>query len=301
MTRLVPRASRAAAIVAILLVVAAARVGAQPAASTRADQARLHEVVTAERAFAKLSMDRGMKAAFLAYLADSGVIFRPTAVNGKQAWTASENPKSSLFWEPAYAEVAFSGDLAVSTGPWRMTFPPGEKRAALHGRFLSMWRREEGGSWKVEADIGIGHEAPWRPIGATTLSAGPVHEAPGPLRDRRTPGDLDTAIGLASANGIGRAYRQMVTGDFRLLRDGRLPDDRPADALAALDSLAGRFEFLPERWGAARAQDLAYSYGLVRRSLPDPAASPDTSVYFHVWRRNPAGWRVAIAVLNPLR
>ncbi len=61
-------------------------------ASTRPDLAGLREVVAAERAFSKLSIDRGMKAAFLANMSDSGVIFRPTAINARASWNARERP-----------------------------------------------------------------------------------------------------------------------------------------------------------------------------------------------------------------
>lgn len=297
------RISAAAATLALAVSCGAApsRLSAQPAPTTRSDQARLHEMVTAERAFSKLSADRGMKQAFLTYLSDSGVIFRPTAINGKQSWNARQNPASTLLWEPAFGEISYAGDLGVSTGPWKLTFPPDRKQPTLFGRFLSMWRRQPDGSWKVEADIGISHEEPYRAMGATTFHAGRLHPAPGPVPERLNLAALDRAIGLGGGRGIGGSYRKTVTDDFQLLREGSFLYDRAADGLAAVDSLTGRFDFTTQGSGVAKSADLAYSYGIAERYAPGSTTPTDTTVYFHVWRRNPGGWRVAMAVLNPLR
>lgn len=298
------RMGAAAALAALAISCAAApsRLSAQASSTTRPDQARIHEMVTAERAFSKLSADRGMKAAFLAWLSDSGVIFRPTAVNGKKSWNERQNPAATLLWEPAFGEVSYAGDLGVSTGPWKLTFPPDRKQPAAHGRFLSMWRRQPDGVWKVEADIGITHpEPPYRATGATTFHAGPVHPAPGASVDRLNLAVLDRAIGLGGGRGLGKSYGKSVTQDFLLLREGSFPYDRPEDGLLAIDSLAGRFEFRTQGSGVARSADLAYSYGIAERYASGASVPTDTTVFFHVWRRVPSGWRVAIAVLNPLR
>lgn len=280
---------------------ASTRLSAQPTSSVRPDQAALSAMTQAERAFAELSVRRGMKEAFLTWMSDSGVIFRPTAIHAKQAWSARESPAATLNWEPEYGEMAYSGDLGLSTGPWKMTFPPDRRQPALYGRFFSMWRRQPDGSWKVDADIGVSHEQPYRSVGATTFRAGPVHPAPGPLKQRLDLAELDRAIGRGSGRGSGHWYRRNVTEDFRLLREGYFLYDRSPDALAALDSLAGRFEFIHQGGGVSNAMDFAYTYGIAPR-VPEGATTPaDTTVYFHVWRRLPQGWRVSYAVLNPVR
>src|SRR5207249_240699 len=59
---------------------------AAPAAFALGGDTPLQGLVTAEREFAALSANQGAKAAFLAFLADDGVVFRPMATNGKKAW-----------------------------------------------------------------------------------------------------------------------------------------------------------------------------------------------------------------------
>ena len=60
--------------------VAALVVIARPAAS---GSAALHSLASAERAFAAASAAKGIKPAFLEYLAADAVVFRPTATNGR--------------------------------------------------------------------------------------------------------------------------------------------------------------------------------------------------------------------------
>ena len=64
--------------------------------------------------------------------------------------TSSVTPR--LSWEPKIIRVASSGQLAVSTGPYLLQGDSGKRSS---GYFLSIWRRQSGGEWKVAADIGV--------------------------------------------------------------------------------------------------------------------------------------------------
>jgi ketosteroid isomerase-like protein len=147
-----------------------------PAATTDPPEyAAFDSLVAAERAFAALSAEKGMKTAFLAHLASDGILFRPHAVNGRSVWESRPEPPATLLWEPSFAEVAGSGDFGWTTGPWELRSagnPTG------HGHFLSVWKRAGDGSWRVALDIGISHEKPARGVGAGVVDAGPAHARP---------------------------------------------------------------------------------------------------------------------------
>jgi ketosteroid isomerase-like protein len=139
----------------------------------------LDSLVDAERAFSALSVEQGMKSAFIANLADDGILFRPGPVNGRDLWKKRPNPPGTLIWEPSYAEVSALGDLGVSTGPWEFRPPEGSGDAKVgHGHFVSIWERGERGPWKVAVDLGISHPRPERGIGAVDFEAGPEHRLP---------------------------------------------------------------------------------------------------------------------------
>ena len=73
----------------------------------------LQSLVDAERGFSRMSVEQGMKDAFLGNLADDGVVFQPLPVNGRRVWEARAKSPATLIWEPAFAEVSAAGQRAV--------------------------------------------------------------------------------------------------------------------------------------------------------------------------------------------
>src|SRR5438445_12643638 len=75
-------------------------------------------LVESERDFAKTSVAKGTREAFLAYLADDAILFRPHPVPGKKWMQDHPAPPGLLTWEPIFADISRSGDLGYTTGPW---------------------------------------------------------------------------------------------------------------------------------------------------------------------------------------
>src|ERR1043166_4682339 len=86
------------------------------------DKPALQAMVDTERAFAKMSEDQGTRPAFVAFIADDGILFRPRAVKGKQWMSEHPLPQSDkrplLSWYPSVADISLAGDMGYSTGPW---------------------------------------------------------------------------------------------------------------------------------------------------------------------------------------
>ncbi len=263
----------------------------------------LRDLIAAERAFARLSVERGTRAAFLEYLAADALIFRPRPEPGRAHWEGRPEPTTVLSWEPAFACVAASGDLGYSTGPWALHDRAEGKRPPSHGQFVSIWRREPAG-WRVVVDLGIVHTKP--DSGAVTLS----HPAPKP-----SPGEPDTLVAgkdlaalahdiqaadEALATAITRsglaALDTLATADIRVLRMGRLPGVGRKDASRLLAGKPGEVRFTPAAAAAARSADLGYSYGTAEYRGSDGLLREVMS-YVHVWRRDPGeSWRLALDI-----
>lgn len=66
-----------------------------------------------------------------------------------------DQPDMSLRWTPDRADIAASGDLGWTTGSYvfRATDPEGNPIEG-RGRYVSIWRRQEDGRWKVVMDLG---------------------------------------------------------------------------------------------------------------------------------------------------
>lgn len=139
------RVSRRLALVALLAL--AGPLGADP----------LDAVKAADLAMAKAVKDSD-RAAFETFLAKE-VVFLDAPAAGRASAVASwapffgEKRRSLLQWQPDGGQVARSGDLAYTTGPYelRRTGPDG-KVMTLTGRYLTLWQAGEGGQWQVWAD-----------------------------------------------------------------------------------------------------------------------------------------------------
>jgi ketosteroid isomerase-like protein len=166
-------------VVALALLSALITVGATPAPqSDTADHAAFDSLVASERAFAALSVEKGMKTAFLTYLASDGVIFRPGPVNGRDVWEKRPESQATLAWEPSFAEVAGSGDLGWTTGPWEFRPPAERKQPTGYGHFVTVWKKVGDGTWRAAVDLGISHDRPEQGLGSGVFVAGPLHPRP---------------------------------------------------------------------------------------------------------------------------
>ena len=79
------------------------------------------DMVAAERAFAADALARNIRDAFIASAADDGTIFSAGPHNAKDFWANKAPDKTRLEWVPEAGEVAASGDLGYTYGPWRLT------------------------------------------------------------------------------------------------------------------------------------------------------------------------------------
>jgi ketosteroid isomerase-like protein len=137
------------AAMALALLAGCATTAPAPAASNEALAA---QVRATEYAFAKTMADRD-HAAFVSFLSDETVFFSPKAMHGKKAvgdaWARFyQGPKAPFSWQPAEVEVLASGNLAISSGP--VLDPDGKPFA----QFMSIWRQESPGVWKIIFDKG---------------------------------------------------------------------------------------------------------------------------------------------------
>ena len=142
------------AIVALLALTAAA------AAAPKDD------ILAADRAFSALSLAKGIHAAFLATVTDDVRLFqgdRPPLI-GKDAvaaYYAAEEKSDPTYkdqrleWMPRDAEISPDGVLGWTRGTWIFTAPkPDGTTLRLTGYYVTAWRRQGDGTYKVCLDIG---------------------------------------------------------------------------------------------------------------------------------------------------
>jgi len=246
-------------------------------------KADFDSLVAAERAFSQLSAAKGIKESFLANIDNTGVLFRPLSVMGKDWLTSHPNPAAHLVWQPAYAEIARSGDFGWTTGPYEIA-PQGQPKE--YGQFSTVWQKQADGHWKFLADLGVSTPGP-APAAKPKLVSPEVD--PGKevdviaIREALLAADRDLAA-LAAAQGVAAAYVSAATDTTYLLRDGHQPFVGKAAVRSALAGDPGGLTWEPSGVGISAAGDLGFTYGKVTRKHPE-----ETGPYLRVWQRQPGG------------
>ena len=115
----------------------------------------LKSLVATEQAFSQAAADKGTREAFVQFIAEDGILFRPKAVNGKR-WmqdhplppTQTSEKRALLAWQPIFAEVSEAGDLGYTTGPWEFRDHIKDVRPSGYGDFVTLM--EEASRWFME-------------------------------------------------------------------------------------------------------------------------------------------------------
>lgn len=128
-----------------------------------ADPAVLME---ADRAFAADVAERGTEA-WVSWFATDGAQIQPGSgeIVGHDAirtlMAGLDDPNLTLTWEPLRADIAASGDLGWTTGSYVSEAVGADGEVQLgQGRYVTIWRKQADGSWKVVMDLGNPVSAP---------------------------------------------------------------------------------------------------------------------------------------------
>jgi len=271
---------------ATALALALAGCASQPPAMDAASS-----LAAAESAFAAHSVREDMRAAFLAAFAPDGVFVRNGWTNALDWLRERPAPPIVLDWRPQYVEVAASGELGLSTGPWKITSRAKPETAPQYGQFVSVWRREGTGPWKVAVDLGVSHpaEALWKAPLEARPHAAAVAGGPG-LAEAEARFAAD-----ARDRGLRAAYGAHGAENLRFYRSGHAPLTSRSAALASTALADEKVAWTIERTETARSGDFGYARGAYL-AYGNPAP---LGWFTRVWRREGGAWRIVMDVVTP--
>jgi ketosteroid isomerase-like protein len=253
----------------------------------------VQSLVEAERKFYRTGQQQGTRAAFLAFLADSGIIFRPGPVNGRRTWTEREENGFDLVWEPMVAVVSRSADFGYDTGPAKWRANKKEKEFSGYGHFISIWRKEPDGAWKVSLDCGIEHAKPTEKSETLRMIVPPEKTTTVPdaaARQHRFGEAKRTFLALAKLD-FTKAFRDFGGDDVRLYRDGSLPTvgRDPGAKLLGTEQAGMTLEVIAGNMSSS--SDLAYWYG----KYSDTRSEGGTGHFLQIWQTNAEGaWKLVL-------
>ena len=156
----------------------------------------------AERAFAAAARVKGVRDAFLEFFADDAMFAPGTGRAKDQLLKQQPQPFSvrELVWEPRTGDVAASGELGWLTGPGTFVDHAAADKTPRHTNYLSVWRKQPDGQWRVYIDVG-------------TNLKGPATFEPGFVRfrfARRYTGKADKASAGDSLAAADRAFNARI-------------------------------------------------------------------------------------------
>jgi ketosteroid isomerase-like protein len=130
---------------------------AQAGDTQTADEKKIREL---EAAFSAAAGTKDIDKV-LSYYGEYAVMFVPNApsattkVTIRNAWKEMLTPPgASTSWKATKVEVAKSGDLAYTSGPYQDTRNDANgKPIKDFGNYLTVWKKQADGTWKVVADI----------------------------------------------------------------------------------------------------------------------------------------------------
>lgn len=250
-------------------------------------------LVNAERAFGRDVADHGIQAGFTAVIGDGSVLLRPDPKPAREA-LAAPSRDVQLSWEPVYAEMAASGDLGYTTGPFQA-----RHRSTGHvgyGHYVSVWQKI-GGKWRLVIDGGGPHppplDLPDRFTYAPRRKGAPSGD---PAAERASLEVAEKAL-ISAWSEPGRgvlALVEVADDDIRYYPPNSFPVAGVVPTQTALLGRSDAMTFTPKDYGVSAAGDLGFVYGDATRQTK-PTAPVERGGYLRIWRRGPDGrWRVVL-------
>jgi ketosteroid isomerase-like protein len=269
-------------------------------------QAALDAIVGAERAFAKTALEKGIRDAFLEYLADDAIALEPDPVPAKEPLRARPAGPGYLAWYPIAAGVSLAGDLGYTTGPYELRPGGKDDPRVIYGYYSTIWQKQADGSYRAFLDFGIQSprsdmKAPVdiQPAVPAKIETADLPKATGALDSMLA---ADRAFGKAAEKGDAGAYAAVLADDARLHRTGAQPFVGKAAIQAALSADPKPFSWQPTGGRVAKSGDFGLTYGKMKRRQSGPQ-SPwvESDTYAHYWRREGNGpWKLILEVTNPI-
>jgi ketosteroid isomerase-like protein len=130
--------------------------------STAAIAGPKEDMMAADGAFARMSLEKGAHAAFLAYMTDDVRLFdgdHPPIIGKKavEAYYAKnpDPPGSKLDWKPIEADASAAGDFGTTRGTWVFTAKDEKgKDVKVTGYYVTGWKRQADVTYKFNLYIG---------------------------------------------------------------------------------------------------------------------------------------------------
>lgn len=259
------------------------------------DRPAAASLANAEFAFASRSVATDMRDAFLSVLSEDSILLRPGPVNGREVTARDPVPAIELNWRPAFVYVAASGEIGYSTGPARILSKTDPNRPPRYTNFVSIWKRDAGGPWKLYLDLGIFHAQPGLADAWLELASG-SGTGPGEAAFLAAEKDFST---LAEKSGYAAAFAGHASKDIRVYRSDLIPMLGKAALAGATFSPAGSGSEIVAS-GVAKSGELGWALVRLAPRLADGKLDKVAAHALRVWRARDGKFELALDIVNDM-
>ena len=263
----------------------------------------LNSLIATEYAFVSAAAEVGTRDAFLEFIADDGIIFRPNAVNGKAYLSNAPKRPGLLGWYPTFAGISRDGDMGFTTGP--ADFKKDKDSSAIwFGNFSTVWQRQANGEFKFVIDIGNSNIKPteqYVPLKYEKVSSNSSSLKKGMKRikaDELFNNDKELTA-IISKMGVASTYKKFISEESRLLRDEFYPLVGTSAITDYFTKNSGTYAFHPIGGKISSSKDLGFTYGELKISDSDEIKNGIYN-YMHIWKKEGKRWIIIIDVANKL-
>ena len=122
------------------------------------------DLVAADISFSRMSVEKGLNAAFIHFAADSVVKMRegrfPITGKDEMSRIYRSRPDTGIIlkWKPVKAEISRSNDLGYTFGEWELYDK--SRDTTMYGNYISVWKKQADGTWKYILDAGCNTPKP---------------------------------------------------------------------------------------------------------------------------------------------
>ncbi|KAF0140895.1 MAG: hypothetical protein FD122_2068 [Stygiobacter sp.] len=256
----------------------------------------LSNMLNHEYAFAEKAAHAATREAFLAFIADDGIIFRPHPVNGKEFLGKTKPNNGWLIWYPERAGISASGDIGYTTGPASFRKAKGDSADIWFGNFCTVWRKQKDNTWKFLIDFGISNEKPSFKIAPLKyeLSENATAITVTELGEKSKIRLLEDEFNRTKNN----LRMERYFSGSRFLVEGSAPIDGEINiAKFLIKKVNGSLNYNMIDGGISSANDFAYAYGTIKYS--DLLTNTNCENYYlRVWQKQKDDWKITIEVWN---
>lgn len=256
-------------------------------------QPEFQAMVDAERSFGNMAIEKGAKAAYLQYLADDSIIFRPDAVKGKDYWNLQKEAsvKSVLKRMMAYADISANGLLGYTVGTWEQTTPDPKTPIRKVGQYVTIWSKKPDGKFKAIIDISTEFDEAAPPVGAPVLATNLAKDINKRRWSAADPSMKFLKEGMLNG-GLGSAFDEWAAEDVRLIIEENPPifgKDNAVKAMKKYISVA-----FPRKVSLLEAADLAYAWNPCEYANSQEGMERGNCL--NVWKLRNKKWYITLGV-----